>query len=356
MNGGSAHKRAFFRRGASILFALCCFLLSWNVAFALEKIDTFSSHVTINTNGSITVQEEISYNFSTDQHHGIIREIPLVYKPVGSDYESKMEISSISVTDGHGNLRPTSYDQGGNSVSLKIGDPDTLVTGSQFYVVRYTIWGAITSGLTNDSLYWNATGNSWGVPIDHARIDVVLPTPLRLSRIAFSCYIGFHTDPCDATSTQMAASGTATGTVSMVRFDHHILIKGEAFRASVSIPKGIILYMQAPGQPKKTYAAGSGIVKWWQKPFIDLSLSFPFFVFAGMYSLWLGRNQSKTKKGWVNKKDRKNKELFANNRTTYFIAGTVLIFLSFYIPVWNIGILGSGLIIFCFGFLYGSKK
>ena len=352
MRGVSTKKFVFLKQAALFLSALSCFFFSTNVAYAIEKIETFSSHITINANGSITVQEEISYNFSTDQHHGIIREIPLVYKPVGSDYESKMEISSISVTDGHGNLRPTSYDKGGNSVSLKIGDPDTLVTGIQFYVVRYTIWGAITSGLTNDTLYWNATGNSWGVPIDRARVDVVLPTPLRLSRISFNCYVGFHTDPCEATSTQM----TATGTVSMVRFDHHILIKGEAFRAMVAIPKGIILFTQAPGQQKKTYASGSGIIKWWQKPFIDLSLSFPFFVFAGMYSLWWGYNENKKKKGWVNKKNISSKEPFASLRATYFLAGIVLIFLSFYVPAWNIGVLGSGLVICCFGFLYSNRK
>ncbi len=352
MRGRISHKHFFMRRGGLFLASLLCFFFSSTLAYAEEKIETFSSHITISQNGSISVQEEILYNFSKDRHHGIIRVIPLVYKPVGSDYESKMEISSISVTDGHGNLKPTSYDKGGNAVSLKIGDPDELVTGEQFYVLRYTIWGAISAGLTSDTLYWNATGNSWRAPIDRARIDVVLPQPLRLSRISFNCYVGFHTDPCDATSTQM----TAIGTVNMVRFDHHILIKGEAFRARVEIPKGIILYTQAPGQEKKTYTAGSGIVKWWQKPFIDLSLSFPFFVFAGMYSLWFGQNDKKKKKGWVNKKNSSNKELFANSRATYFIAGMVLMFLSFYITAWNIGILGSGLVIFCFGFLYGNRK
>lgn len=353
MRGAISFKYVFLRQVALLLTSLFCLLFSSNVAYAEEKIEAFSSHININANGSISVQEEISYNFSTDEHHGIIRVIPLVYKPIASDYESQMEISSISVTDGHGNLRPTSYDKGGNSVSLKIGDPDELVTGEQFYVVRYTIWGAISAGLTNDTLYWNATGNSWGVPIDRARVDVVLPQPMRLSRISINCYVGFHTDPCDATSTEM----TATGTVSMIRFDQHILIKGEAFRAMVVIPKGIILFTQAPGQQKKTYTTGSGIVKWWQKPFIDVSLSFPFFVFAGMYSLWWGQNDNKKKKGWVNKKKNiSNKDPFASSRTTYFITGIVLVLLSFYVPAWNIGILGSGLVIFCFEFLYGNKK
>ncbi len=332
------------------LLSIFYFLFSATSAYAEEKIDTFSSHITINQNGSISVQEEIAYNFGTAEHHGIIREIPLYYKPTGSDYESKMEISSISVTDGHANLRPTSYDKGGNAVSLKIGDPDTLVTGEQFYVIRYTIWGAISPDLTSDTLYFNATGNSWGVPIDHARIDVVLPAPLRLSRISFSCYVGFHTDPCDATSTV----SQATGAVSMVRFDHHILIKGEAFRARVAIPKGIILFTQAPGQQKKTYATGSGVMKWWQKPFIDVSLSFPFFVFAGMFSLWWGNKDGRIK-NWVNKKHSPNSDILRSTRVTYFVAGSVLILLSFYIPTWNLGMLGSGIIIFCFGVVAGTK-
>ena len=332
--------------------ALCIFALAFffpSLAFADERIEAFSSHIIINQNGSISVQEEIAYDFGADEHHGIIREIPLIYIPTGSDYETRMDISSISVTDGHGNLRPTSYDKGGNSISLKIGDPDTLVTGQQFYVVHYTVWGALNPALTKDMLYWNATGNSWQVPIDHARVEVVLPNTLKLNNISLNCYVGYHTDPCDATSTE----GLATGTVRMLRFEHHNLVKQEAFRVKVEIPKGIILFTQVPGEQKKNYANGGGIVKWWQKPYIDLSLSFPFFVFAGMFSLWWGeRGGAKKKTRTSKKKSREADELFASLRSTYVIAGIVLMGISFYIPAFNLGILGSGIVIFCFAFLY----
>ena len=90
------------------MLAFSIFFLLPNLAFAEERIDAFSSHIIINQNGSLTVQEEIAYDFGEASHHGIYREIPLIYTPAGSKYENQMEITAISVTDGHGNLRQTS--------------------------------------------------------------------------------------------------------------------------------------------------------------------------------------------------------------------------------------------------------
>ncbi len=289
-------KKIVFRFFVSLLFSIFYFLFS-STAFAAERIEAFSSHITINQNGSFNVQEEIAYDFGDTEHHGIYREIPLIYTPVGSKYENKMDVSSISVTDGHGNLRQTSYDNGGNSVTLKIGDPDELVTGQQFYVIHYTVWGGLTAGLTKDELYWNVTGNGWKVPIDHVRADVVLPTSILNDKVSFACYAGvFGTkDSCQSTSTE----STATGTVSTVRFEQRGLHGAEGLTIAVGFPKGLILFTQAPEEQKKTYAANGGVVKWWQKPFLDISLAIPVVVFAIMINLWWSRGRDPRGRGTI---------------------------------------------------------
>jgi hypothetical protein len=137
----------------SLLFSFFGFLPA--IAYADERISAFTTHIEVNTNGSLTVQEEIMYDFGADavNKHGIYREIPLIYTPAGATESTRIEISSISVSDGKGTLRQTDYEGSGNVVKLRIGDADTTVTGPQLYVIRYTVWGGLLQHLGSDEFY-----------------------------------------------------------------------------------------------------------------------------------------------------------------------------------------------------------
>ena len=50
----------------------------------------------------------------------------------------------------------------------RIGDPDSMVTGVQTYVLRYTIRGALDHHDDRTELYWGATGTESEVPIERA--------------------------------------------------------------------------------------------------------------------------------------------------------------------------------------------
>ena len=157
--------------------------------FAVEEgwtIASFHSAIAIQSNGSFNVTETILVDFGTLQRHGIVRDIPVVY-----DYDQThnriVNVSVISVTDQNGRSVPYAIQQNGSFLSIRIGDPNVLVSGSQSYVLHYRVEGALNGFADHDELYWNVTGGDWAVPIQQATATVSLPGP-GLQRV--TCYEG----------------------------------------------------------------------------------------------------------------------------------------------------------------------
>ncbi len=63
----------------------------------------------------------------------------------------------------------------GGRTEIKIGDPDTTITGVHTYTIVYTVGAALNGFADHDELYWNAIGDEWDVPIDQASVLVVRP-------------------------------------------------------------------------------------------------------------------------------------------------------------------------------------
>ena len=142
--------------------------------FASEVVHAFTSHIEINKNGSADVQEEIVYDFGDAKKHGILREIPLLYQSAGDEFSHNVEITSISITDGRHHTIPAQYDQegSGNVAVLKIGDAETLLTGTQLYVIRYTLWCAELDAIPTDEVAAHGSPAS-GVPLVHDTSSVL---------------------------------------------------------------------------------------------------------------------------------------------------------------------------------------
>ena len=269
-------------------------------ASAEERISAFTTHIEINANGSLTVQEEIVYDFGADavNKHGIYREIPLIYTPEGAEEETRIEISSISVSDGRGTLRQTDYEGSGNVVKLRIGDADTLVSGQQLYVIRYTVWGGLLQHLASDEFYWNMTGNEWKVPIDRVRGEVVLPVPLPSSDLHYACYRG----STGATSTCASATTTAgdlPGTISKLRFEDTGLGAYQGMTVAIGLPKGIVIFSQPTGSDGDSFAPPPKLNRWWTEPLFGFSLILPFIIFGVMFNMWWTRGRDPKGRGTI---------------------------------------------------------
>lgn len=170
-------------------------------------IRSFDARYVLDERGTVDATEDLIVDFGSLERHGIFRDIPVEY-----EYDEKSSrligITGVSVTDG---MTPVPFEtsDSGPNVRVKIGDPDTLVSGQHRYVITYTINDGLNPFADHDELYFNVTGNEWPVPIEAASAVVSAPAP-GIERLA--CYQGptGSTDPCVSSGDQNSASFQAS--------------------------------------------------------------------------------------------------------------------------------------------------
>src|SRR3989344_3780012 len=102
-----------------------------------EEIISFSVEYQINADASVDVEETIVYDFESEYRHGIFRTIKTAHaEPATVWYKNRsVEITDIMVEQ---NGEPVPFEvSGGSSREIKIGDPDTTITGSHVYSSCY---------------------------------------------------------------------------------------------------------------------------------------------------------------------------------------------------------------------------
>jgi len=178
-------------------------------AGSFETIRSYDVDITVQPAGDLSIVETIVYDFGTEQHHGIFRDIPtrLHYDDT---YDRLMPLRVDSVTGSSGTpVQYTTGDAGDGKTEIKVGDPDQLITGVHEYRIAYTVQGALNSFRDRDELYWNAIGDEWTVPIQRATVRV--STPGRITGVA--CFQGQQgsSERCDASASQGETARFAQG-------------------------------------------------------------------------------------------------------------------------------------------------
>ena len=192
-----------------------------------ERIVSYDTTFTIQGDGSVLVNEQIVYDFGSGMRHGIIREIPVRSRYNGSyDRLYPLTVRSVQSPDA-----PAQYkvDNNGSVASIRIGDPGVLITGVHTYRLTYVLRGALNAFASHDELYWNATGNQWGVPIDQATVRV--SAPVAVTRAV--CFAG------PAGSTSSCQQGGITDGVA--HFTQAGLGPHEGVTVAVAIPTGVVV-------------------------------------------------------------------------------------------------------------------
>jgi uncharacterized protein (TIGR04222 family) len=204
-----------------------------------EHIATFDVKMTVAPNGLLSVHEVIGYNFGVVPRHGIFRDIPVreVYT-TNSDYQRvyRVHVTNVQATSASAQ---TSTSTQGNYLRVRIGDPDTTVTGLHTYTIDYTVEGALNSFRDHDELYWDAIGNQFDVPFDAATIAVSMPA--EITRVA--CFAGPQGSGlgCDASGKHGK----------LATFAQQDLSSNEGVTVVVAIPSGAINPPPAPILEKK---------------------------------------------------------------------------------------------------------
>ncbi|MDP9184704.1 MAG: DUF2207 domain-containing protein, partial [Actinomycetota bacterium] len=140
-----------------------------------EAISAYDVAIAIDPNGDIHVVETIEYDFGDTQRHGIFRDIPTRLRYDDTyDRTFPLRVDEVSGSPG----TPVQYeveDAGDGMTRIKIGDPDQTISGEHTYRIAYTVHGALNAFADHDELYWNAIGDEWSSPVDHATVRVTSP-------------------------------------------------------------------------------------------------------------------------------------------------------------------------------------
>ncbi|KQW80175.1 hypothetical protein ASC89_08745 [Devosia sp. Root413D1] len=232
MRGGDRGGGQLATAIAAILLALLTLLFALPAA-AREAITSFSSAVTLNTDGSVDVIETIEVNAEGYEiRRGIYRDIPLILiNPDNSRLRSDLTVKTV-LRDGR--AEPYSLDNiGAGFKRIRIGDADVLLSyGRHKYTIHYSMTRMGRSFADHDELFWNATGNYWNFPIDQAVASITLPKGAVIDRL-----VGYTGAPG---SMEQAVTITRTSDNTAIFRVNRPLSSGEGVSVAASFQKGIL--------------------------------------------------------------------------------------------------------------------
>jgi hypothetical protein len=198
-----------------------------------EHITSYDVDITIASNGELTTVERITYDFGSNERHGIFRDLVRKEKNFDPGHDRRYDLDVREVTmDGS----PATHKDSNTGLyrRIKIGNPDQTVTGQHTYEITYTTGGALLPFPDHDELYWDAIGNQWPVPIDHA--SVVVHAPADITDV--TCFKG--PDRSQLPCTETTHSGTTA------TFASSGLGSSWGTTIVVALPKGAITPEPAP--------------------------------------------------------------------------------------------------------------
>jgi uncharacterized membrane protein YgcG len=153
-------------------------------ALAEEAITSFSTDVTLRTDGSVDVIETIVVRAEgIEIRRGIFRDIPTL---LVNDDNSRIR-SDLNVVEVKRDERSEPYTIEGLDAGFKrirIGDADVFLSdGPHTYTIRYTMTRMGRSFADHDELFWNSTGNYWIFPILQSVTRVTLPAGAKINNL-----------------------------------------------------------------------------------------------------------------------------------------------------------------------------
>lgn len=230
-------------------------------------VTNFRSDIIVNTDASLTIKETINARCpQCIDKHGIFRVLPLSYvNDKRQRIYSPVELQSI--TDETGTPYPFTTKKSGNTLTWKVGDPATTVTGDHTYAIIYRVINAVRGANPDfDELYWNLNGNFWDIPIEHYTASLTFPDAVTQKNTQLYFYSGKLGSRSNTLSRSSWTDAHTLGVESTA-----VLEPKNGITVSVAFPKGVI----APYMPG-----------YWEQYGQNAFMLIPLFTFIGMFMLW----------------------------------------------------------------------
>jgi uncharacterized membrane protein YgcG len=194
-----------------------------------ESTPRFDVNIVIEQSGDLEITETIVQEFGSTPRHGIIRFIPNRLR-YDDEFERvyPIELVSVGASPSGTPADVETNEENGNFV-IRIGDPDTTITGRHTYEIVYRVMGAMNGFAEHDELFWNAIGDQWGQDI--GQMNVRVSGPADITRIA--CFQGpfGSTVPCE--TSQITKKGGAV-------FEQSNLRAFQALSVVIALPNGTV--------------------------------------------------------------------------------------------------------------------
>lgn len=269
-----------------LLFILTTFITfiafsTFNVNAQLDtygwQIDSFKSDINIRADGKVAITEILQVDFGTLDKHGIFRDIPYIYTNTdGTKTYTEIEIGSVKR-----NTKNEKYklSKSNGYVDIKIGDANKTISGKQTYEITYMASGILLPYESYDELYWNVTGDKWGVPIQNATATVTAS-----SIIQTSCYQGSYgaSEKCPVQKNTNLATFTSS----------RPLLPAEGLTIAVGYTKGTVPILTI-SRPKTVF----------EKIVEPQNLLLTFITIAGLWIIVISRWWQQGRDFWFRRKD-----------------------------------------------------
>ncbi len=221
--------------------ALLAFCLLPVLASADERILEYRSDIQVLENGQLTVRELIRVKSEGQEiRRGIYRDFPTKYTDRLGNHVN-VDFVPLSIRrDGEDEAWHT--ENRSNGVRLYAGSADRLLPpGIHEYELVFMTNRQLGFFTSHDELYFNAVGNGWAFPIDHALVTVTLPFQVPAAQLSLDVYTGLY-----GVSQGNAVAAVVNGNT--VQFESSgTLEPGEGLTIAVAWPKGLIAEPD-PGQ------------------------------------------------------------------------------------------------------------
>jgi len=224
------------------VFGYCAFIaallmMSLPLCVHAQSIQNFISKISILPSGELQVMEEITYDFGSEQRHGIFRNISRT-----SQNGPLIQVQVVSVRDEHDISYRFTESQSDDTLQIKIGDPAQFVTGIKTYIISYRVENVIRAFDDHEELFWNVTGNEWDVPISSAETFITTPVDRNIE-LQMTCYTGAY-----GSKDQNCTYGNNDG---IKQFSTtKALQSGEGLTIVLGMPVGTVTYT-ATGTPER---------------------------------------------------------------------------------------------------------
>lgn len=173
-------------------FLLISLLLSINIFAQGFDVKNYEVEIFISEKGYFDVVEKYKVDFFQAKH-GIIRKIQTRYDFLDKNQvkeNRRIYISNIKVPN-HKFSKTSDWQlRYQDFLDLKIGNKNRLVTGEQYYEIRYRVENAFIHEAKTDQFYWNIKPPYWNAIFENVNFKIHLPDNVALDSEQVFIYAG----------------------------------------------------------------------------------------------------------------------------------------------------------------------